>query len=811
MEVAECPVCLEGFDEREAIPRVLSCGHSVCEACLLELPHRFPNTIRCPACTQLVKFHSQQGPSSLPKNIDLLRLSSSTHSPKPNPSSTIHAPHHHPTFWSPSFYSTWKDWILPHLAVSIQALPLPLFTSSTGRACFGPNLTVTLAPIFPFPRPAPSTFYFSYIAWVINCLEGMNQGAREELALILQASVRQARMCKVYGLWSDGVEGPLYMVCESQRANLSDKFGHLGDGFVAVNEGAFEFDQSRIFSFLMIGRGICEAVLALHLEGLVAGCLGLSCFSFDDLGGICVDLNEALLMGRSFVNALSAKPNEEAMCKDCFENELFVGPEVLCELLHKSSTAPDSGHSRYSIGYGSDVWSLACVLLRLLIGNALPRHSLEMKEENGGDVSASYMRWVEKVSSVLENKLGSEYLSLRQILCKCLDVNPGNRPDVVDVRKCILDMLVKAQFDFFGNLEVTIRRNSTGRCLVLGELCMLLKERSNEPTEHELQDKESNEKPNSVQDGNDKSDEEFAAGLPRGMTQIKDLRGHLDCISGLALGGGYLFSSSFDKTVQVWSLQDYSHLHTFRGHENKVMALVYVDEEEPLCISGDSGGGIFIWGIAAPFRQEPFRKWYEKKDWRYSGIHSLAVSKNHSLYTGSGDRTIKAWSLKDETLICSMTGHTSVVSTLAVCDEVLYSGSWDGTVRLWSLNDHSPLTVLGVDTPAEIKSVLSITVDRHLLVAAHENGCIKVWRNDVFLDSKALHNGAIFAMSMQGKCLFTGGWDKNVNIQELSGDDFELDVKAYGSIPCTAVATAILCSQGKLYIGYADKSIKVYL
>jgi len=76
------------------------------------------------------------------------------------------------------------------------------------------------------------------------------------------------------------------------------------------------------------------------------------------------------------------------------------------------------------------------------------------------------------------------------------------------------------------------------------------------------------------------------------------------------------------------------------------MALVYVDEEEPLCISGDSGGGIFIWGIAAPLRQDPLRKWYEKKDWRFSGIHSLVVSKNHSLYTGSGDRTIKAWSLK---------------------------------------------------------------------------------------------------------------------------------------------------------------------
>ncbi|RDX64969.1 Protein translocase subunit SECA2, chloroplastic, partial [Mucuna pruriens] len=814
MELPECPVCLQSFDERDAVPRVLSCGHSVCEACLAELPQRYPNTIRCPACTQLVKYPSQQGPSSLPKNIDLLRLclqhspsSSSNNNPqKPNQRSTINAGYDHPPFWSPEFYAAWKDWILPHDAVSIDDHGLGWFgssSSSKGRVCFGVNRNVSLTPIVCFPPGDHSKFKFSYVARVMACLEGMNDVAREELALILEASVRQGRICRVYGLWSEGVEGPLYMVCERQCGNLLDKIGELGSGFVGL-----EFDTGGIFSFLMIGRGICESVLALHLESLVAGCLGLSCFSLDELGGIFVDLNEALVMGRKFVNAVSGKHEEEATCKDCLENELFISPEVLYELLNKRGTAPDSGHSRYPIGYGSDVWSLACVLLRILIGNALPQNTLEMNEDNGGDISASYLCWVEKVSSVLEDKLGSEYLSLRQTLCKCLDVNPGNRPDTMDVRKCIQDMLIKPQFDFLGNLEGTISRNSTGRCMVLGDLCLLPKERSNEPSEHEFQEKEIDSLPNFVQDGKDKSDEDFAAGLSKGMAELRDLRGHLDCISGLAVGGGYLFSSSFDKTVHVWSLQDFSHLHTFRGHENKVMALVYVDEEEPLCISGDSGGGIFIWVISAPLMQDPLRKWYEKKDWRFSGIHSLAVSKNHSLYTGSGDRTIKAWSLKDETLLCTMTGHRSVVSTLALCDEVLYSGSWDGTVRLWSLNDHSPLTVLGEDMPAEMKSILAITVDRHFLVAAHENGCIKVWRNDVFMNSKTLHNGAIFAMSMQGKCLYTGGWDKNVNIQELSGDEFELDVKAYGSIPCSSVVTAILCSQGKLYVGCADKSIK---
>lgn len=66
------------------------------------------------------------------------------------------------------------------------------------------------------------------------------------------------------------------------------------------------------------------------------------------------------------------------------------------------------------------------------------------------------------------------------------------------------------------------------------------------------------------------------------------------------------------------------------------------------------------------------------------------------------------------------------MSTLAVCNGVLYSGSWDGTVRLWCLSDHSPLTVLGEDSPGNMASVLSLSADQNMLVAAYENGHIKV-------------------------------------------------------------------------------------
>ncbi|KAI4337854.1 hypothetical protein L6164_016223 [Bauhinia variegata] len=833
MELPECPVCLQNYNEESTVPRVLSCGHSVCEACLVELPQRYSDTIRCPACTQLVKYPAQQGPSGLPKNIDLLRLcveQSSSKSQNSSEQSTNNGYDHSqfcPRFWSDEFYTTWKDWIIPHDLVSINSkssgherpgLGFVLrgrfgsTSSLKGRVCFKDGHDLSLAPIVSLPPTSNSKFRFCYVARIMKCLQGMKEAEREELALILKVSSKQNRICKVYGLWSDLVDGYLYLVCERHDDSLPNKFGELRNGFLGA--GGDGLSRDGVLSFAMIGMSICDALIAFHSGGLAAGYFGLSSFCFDELGSICIDLNEVLLTGRQIpatvmntISRCSSNEDKEGVIRDDFlKNEVFISPELLFELLPKESISLENGYTGHLIGYSSDVWSLACVLLQLLFGNSFPRYTLLMNEEEGFNFSASYIDWVGQVSSLMEEKLGSEYLTFRKTLYDCLALNPGSRLHVPDVRKCIQGMLVKSQFDVLGRLEVATNMNSTHCCLILGELCQFHKETSKAQRKCDLQEKQEGGEPDFSQDGEDQADE----GLSKGMVELTDLRGHLNCITGLAVGGGYLFSSSFDKTIRVWSLQDFSHLHTFRGHEHRVMALAYVDEEDPLCISGDIGGGIFIWGITSPLGEDPLKKWYEQRDWRFSGIHSLTVSRKHGIYTGSGDRTIKAWSLKDGNLICTMTGHKSVVSTLTICDEVLYSGSWDGTIRLWSLNDHSPLTVLGEDMPGEVKPVLSIIADRHLLVAAHENGYIKVWKNDVFMNEKKLHSGAIFAVSMQGKFLYTGGWDKNVNTQELSGDEFQLDVRSIGSISYRSVVTALLCWEGKLYVGYADNSIKVY-
>ncbi|XP_010269042.1 PREDICTED: uncharacterized protein LOC104605824 isoform X2 [Nelumbo nucifera] len=786
VELPECPVCLQIYNSGGTIPRVLSCGHSACEACLGQLSQRFPNTIRCPACTQLVKFPEAQGPSALPKNIDLLSFIDQQN-PDPNSSQSHRKTQDNPNRgsareflprlpWSEEFYSTWKDWVLPFDAVSVEdrgeegdeapccsLLQGRIASSSSSsssplRYCFlRQNQNVSLFRVA-FSSSSASEFSFSYTARIMIALNNLKDGERTELGLILRTSLRQFRVCRVYGLWMDSKTGSVSLVCERLNGDFWNKLDGLRHGLVVEDcgdpdkeEQGFRTD-AELSGFLMIGMDLCEAVMALHSEGLVNGCLAPSCFSFDDLGRIYVDLNEILVMGRrmwkciaNFASGRQVTNNLET--EDRFTNlskvQEFVSPELLLEFLQGRCMDADCESLGYSVGYGSDSWSLACILVRFLVGGKLTEKLFKDfynlfqtgREKISTEYLDMYEGWTEKVGSVLETYLGTKFASLQKILCRCFAFDPGSRPHVTDVWRCIRELLVAPNIDMLVSLEVAIvKEEYTVHCLILGDLCHLFPETvkgSENQSRNDLQgsDDSSGTDANKIRDG--RINEDLVEDLLMGTLKSINLKGHLDCISRLVIGGGFLFSSSYDKTLHVWSLQDFTYVQSFRGHEHRIMAVVFVDAGKQLCISGDIGGGIFIWDIGSSLEQEPLKKWYEQKDWRYSGIHSLAISGTEHLYTGSGDRSIKAWSLK-------------------------------------------------------------------------------MWRNDVLERSIQIENGAILAIELEGQLLFAGGWNKTVYVQEISGDELQIDTQKIGSIACSSVITALLYWQGKLFVGFADGTIKVY-
>ncbi|GFP89848.1 NAD kinase 2 chloroplastic [Phtheirospermum japonicum] len=799
MEPPECPVCLQPYDAVSAVPRVLTCGHTTCEACLKQLPSPFANTLRCTVCTQLVKIPNSI--SALPKNLDLLHFSSvlenrhqskdikvnSPSSPPQNGKNRSVSFPPTPKSWSYEFYCKWKKWVIPEDCISIEKLGSgKVVKSFESDYVMGfafrerENVGLVKVGIFVENEENSKLFRSSYEWKIVSILYEMKEEERDELRIILNAALRVNNVGKAYGFWYNEDDNCVYTVWQKFASpNLTNFVLNKKD------EGE-KISRDEISGLAMLGIETCEILSRLHFEGLVIGFLSVSCFGFDDFGRVFVDLSEVLNAGRRVnteVRRVSKNLEINLQSNLLNENLVFISPEMLLQFLGKDGVGIDLGQNRHKTGYASDVLSLASLLVWLIVGSSyleemgsfLNFFINAVKDEKACDYSGLYMTWMEKIAELLKLRLGSECDSVQDILCKCLGFDPENRPVITELWKCLRESTLKPQCDIGLSLRQEIKKeNLENYIVVLGEMCCVVEEIDKELI-------------NGINDKNDCADVEYrddgnvVEGMAHGRVKCVEMKGHLDCITGLAVGGGFLFSSSYDKIVRVWSLQDFTHIHSFKGHEHRIMAIVFVVGEQSLCISGDNEGVICIWKADFPFSKVPMQKLYEKKDWRYSGIHAMAISGTEYLYTGSGDKLVKAWSLQDYTLSCEMSGHKSVVSSLIVCDGVLFSGSWDGTVRLWSLSDHSPLTVLGEDKVGNVASVLSLLADHNLLFVGHENGSIKIWHNDVLVKSEQTHKGAIFSVSKLGKWLFSGGWDKTINVQltcvRISGPGFGLQLQ----------------------------------
>ena len=66
----ECSICLEGYNDKDKCPRMLSCGHSFCSSCLERFLHG--NTIRCPTCRNPIAVPT--GVTGLSINFALLNI-----------------------------------------------------------------------------------------------------------------------------------------------------------------------------------------------------------------------------------------------------------------------------------------------------------------------------------------------------------------------------------------------------------------------------------------------------------------------------------------------------------------------------------------------------------------------------------------------------------------------------------------------------------------------------------------------------------------------------------------------------------------
>eukprot|EP00850_Spirogloea_muscicola_P019037 SM000182S03927 [mRNA] locus=s182:53650:56808:- [translate_table: standard] len=333
------------------------------------------------------------------------------------------------------------------------------------------------------------------------------------------------------------------------------------------------------------------------------------------------------------------------------------------------------------------------------------------------------------------------------------------------------------------------------------------------------------------------------------------LQGHVDAVTAIVVAGGcYLATASFDKTVRLWSATDGRLLHTLTGHGGRVTALAALEvptggssghSRRWLLASGDHARSVHVWSLpplpplADGGGPQELAAWQEHGDWRFLGVLALEALPHVAggcteaplLYSGSGDRTVKAWSLQDFTLVAVMEGHRGPVSSLAGSSgsgsgrgnstghEVLASGGWDGDVRLWWRADHSPLAVLRSAAAAPEAPPLMVGVKvllrlkdgddgDYLLFVAREDGSIEAWRENSHVASISAHDGQVLALAANSVLLFSCGHDKKLKAWHLV-DELFLE-QAYVTEMPDHVLTALLHHNGLLCAATTDGTVKIW-
>ncbi|EIW86788.1 TFIID and SAGA subunit [Coniophora puteana RWD-64-598 SS2] len=209
-----------------------------------------------------------------------------------------------------------------------------------------------------------------------------------------------------------------------------------------------------------------------------------------------------------------------------------------------------------------------------------------------------------------------------------------------------------------------------------------------------------------------------------------------DPLSGSAAPPKYLLSASADATVRLWSLNTYTNVVAYRGHQNPV------------------------WDA----------------QWSPMGVYFA---------TGSRDRTARLWSTDRVSCLRIYAGHLSDVDCVRFHPNSLYlaTGSSDWTARLWDVQRGTCIRVF-IGHQGTLSS-LAMSPDGKYLASAGEDLAINLWDLGSGRRIKKMtgHTASIYslAFSAESSLLVSGGADWTVRCWDVKSSGGQNKAKENGS------------------------------
>ena len=189
-------------------------------------------------------------------------------------------------------------------------------------------------------------------------------------------------------------------------------------------------------------------------------------------------------------------------------------------------------------------------------------------------------------------------------------------------------------------------------------------------------------------------------------------------------------------------------------------------------------------------------------------ITSLVLMAENKLASGSEDKTIKLWDIKNRQCISTITGnYENIQSLLKLDDNTLAAGSYD-TIRVFNTDNKKELYSL-IGHEKSVCTMIKLSEDK--IVSGGYDNLIKIWdlKNKICEASLFGHDTTVFVVLLlqDGRLASgSGSWDRALKIWDLENKRCDLTLLGHKrEIKCM-----IQMKNGWLLTGSVDKTVKVW-
>jgi len=185
----------------------------------------------------------------------------------------------------------------------------------------------------------------------------------------------------------------------------------------------------------------------------------------------------------------------------------------------------------------------------------------------------------------------------------------------------------------------------------------------------------------------------------------------------------YLLSCSADKTIRLWSLDTWSNLVVYQGHQSPVWDVRFCPHGHYF-VSASADRTAMLWSTPqiAPLRLfVAHDSDVETTAWHPNGAYIFTGS-------GGGDKTVRMWDIVKGSSVRLFTGHIGNVTALACSPSghVLASADDRGEIILWQLANGRLMKRMRGHGRGGVWS-LEWSVESTVLVSGGADGTVRVW------------------------------------------------------------------------------------